>query len=238
MSSFNNISWNSLLLYFRRQLRRCFRKSSFNDTNWNSLLPNYLTASDKGRLQTALQQFQDATKKIAYTDFYTKTTELDFLQADLVYDIRLAHWNKEAKMYEKRYVASIIVSNSCDISTTNSRATNTKQCILAPLVEMEIYLEERRRVGISEGKINSLRTEIMQQSISNLFYLPENTKNNTAYIAQLDKLFWFPVDELHKIAENIAEERIAQLSIYGFYLFMIKLSFHLCRLPEEKDRNY
>lgn len=212
--------------------------SSFNNTSWNSLLPNYLTDSDKRRLQTALQQFQDGTKRIIYTDFYTQTTEPDFLQADLVYDIRLAYWNKEEKMYEKRYATSIIVSNSCDISATNSRPTNTKQCILAPLVEMEIYLEEMRLGGMPEGKINNHRTEIMQQSISNLFYLPENTNNNTDYIAQLDKLFWFPVEELHKIAENITEERIAQLSLYGFYLFMLKLSYHLCRLPEEKDRNY
>jgi len=38
------------------------------------------------------------------------------MQSDLVREIRMALWNEEGVVFEKKYSDSIIISNTCDIS--------------------------------------------------------------------------------------------------------------------------
>ncbi len=82
---------------------------------------------------------------------------------------------------------------------------------------------------------------IKSQTISNIFYLPPNPDNRKEYICHLDKAFWFPTEELNSYLpapdSYLGEEtRICSLDYFGYYLFLVKLSYHFCRLPEEKQR--
>ncbi len=63
-----------------------------------------------------------------------------------------------------------------------------------------------------------------------------NEENPIDYICHLDKAFWFPTEELHSYLSDIEQTRIASLDYFGYYLFLVKLSYHFCRLPEEKQR--
>lgn len=204
--------------------------------NLDKLLPPYLASSEKSRLKDALAQFmpEHRGKEISYNEFY-KTYNADcFRQADLVKDIRFARWNDKTTEFEKKYVEAIIISNTCDISFDNQREVNEKQCLFAPLMNFSNFISGMKSRGIPSDRIDSHITNIKAQLISNILYLPEH--NGLEYIALLDQVFWFPVKELHSFLDTLEEERIASLSHYGYYLFLLKLSYHLCRLPEQCDR--
>ena len=155
---------------------------------------------------------------------------------DLVKEIRVSKWNDEKAIYEKVYTDAIIVSNTCDISFENKHDVNTKQCLFAPLVDFKEYLLDLEKAGCKPEKIESFSTAVKAQLRTNIFYLPTNHKDGKEYIVLLDNVFWFPTTELNSYIDNIDENRISTLSHFGYYLFILKLSYHLCRLPEQCDR--
>jgi hypothetical protein len=212
---------------------------SFGDDYFEKVLPNYLVEPNKSRLKRALQQFipDERNGEIDYSDFY-KTHQIDyFLQSDLVKEIRIAHWNEDVTNFDKKYTDAVIISNTCDISLENKHDLNQKQCLFAPLINFNSFLTDLRDGGYSEEKIVSFSNNVKSQLISNLFYFPLHNKEKKEYLIFLDKIFWFPTSELNSYTENIEDNRISSLTHFGFYLFILKLSYHLCRLPEQCDRN-
>lgn len=208
----------------------------FDFTMIEHLFPNYLTATEKGRLLDALEQFKEISAKgkwnsKMYTHFYASTTYDYFLQGDLIQEIRYPDWNKEGKYFERTFTDALILSNTCDLDLSNIRKMH-KQVVMAPLLELEQYLEEMP----NEPSLDEIIKSIKAQSTSNIFYLPPNPLNGKEYICHLDKAFWFPADELNSYLSDIEQTRIASLDYFGYYLFLVKLSYHFCRLPEEKQR--
>lgn len=196
------------------------------------LFPSYLTTTEKGRLLDALEQFKDANAKgnwdtKIYSHFYASTSYDYFLQGDIVREIRYPNFNKQNRSYESTYTDALILSNTCDWDLSNLRKIN-KQVVMAPLLEMSEYLEEDPNQEIIQG--------IKSQTTSNIFHLPPNHFNGKEYICHLDKAFWFPTDELNSYLSDLEQTRIASLDYFGYYLFLVKLSYHFCRLPEEKQR--
>ena len=153
------------------------------------------------------------------------------MQGDLVREIRYPDWNSEEKVFERTYTDALILSNTCDLDVSNIRKAH-KQVVLAPIIEMEQYLEE---ISNEQG-VEEMVKSIKAQTTSNILYLPPNIMNGKDYICHLDKAFWFPTQELHTYLSDIAQNRIASLDYFGYYLFLVKLSYHFCRLPEEKQR--
>ena len=197
------------------------------------LFPEYLTKQQKGRLIEALAQFKDATdsgkwsSKI-YSDFYTPHNYDYFLQGDLLREIRFPDYDKQNRSFKRTFTDALILSNTCDLDVTNIRRVN-KQVVLAPLLEVGYFSEYQTGMDkILEG--------IKSQTTSNILYLPPNPHNGKEYLCHLDKAFWFPTDELCTYQKDIDQTRIASLEYFGYYLFLVKLSYHFCRLPEEKQR--
>ena len=104
-----------------------------------------------------------------------------------------------------------------------------KQVVLAPLLELEHFTENQ--IGLDD-----IIKGMKSQATSNIFYLPPNPNNGKEYICHLDKAFWFPIEELNSYLPDLDQTRIASLDYFGYYLFLVKLSYHFCRLPEEKQR--
>ena len=209
---------------------------SFDFTMIEHLFPDYLTTTEKGRMLQALEQFKYANSKgkwssKIYSHFYAPSTYSYFLQGDLVREIRYPDWNSEEKVFERTYTDALILSNTCDLDVSNIRKAH-KQVVLAPIIEMEQYLEE---ISNEQG-VEEMVKSIKAQTTSNILYLPPNIMNGKDYICHLDKAFWFPTQELHTYLSDIAQNRIASLDYFGYYLFLVKLSYHFCRLPEEKQR--
>jgi hypothetical protein len=209
---------------------------SFDFTMIEHLFPDYLTATEKGRLLQALEQFKDAHTKGKwngknYSHFYTSSADNYFLQGDLIREIRYPDWNREGKVFERTYTDALILSNTCDLDLNNARKEH-KQVVLAPIIEMDQYMEEIT----DEQELERMKKSVKSQTISNILYLPPNLLGGKDYICHLDKAFWFPTEELNSYLPEIAQNRIASLDYFGYYLFLVKLSYHFCRLPEEKQR--
>ena len=208
----------------------------FGDDNFEKILPTYLVQSVKTRLKEALKQFtpEEKGKEIDYSDFYKNYNHSYFKQSDLIREIRLAHWNNEKAEFQKGYTDAIIISNTCDISFENKHEINTKQCLFAPLIDFKEYVSDLLDAGYGIDKINSFCQNIKSQLRTNILYLP--FYNGKEYIVPLDNIFWFPTSELNSYISEINDNLISSLTHFGYYLFILKLSYHLCRLPEQCDR--
>lgn len=211
---------------------------AFGDDNFEKILPPYLVEPDKSRLRESLKQFIPDGRRgeINYENFYRDYNYAYFMQSDLVREVRFAEWDEGRALYDKKYTDAIIISNTCDVSIENSRDINTKQCLFAPLIDFNLFLSELKNEGYSSEKVNTFSENVKSQLCTNIFYLPQLNKEGKEYIVLLDNVFWFPTSELNSYIEEIEENRISSLALFGFYLFILKLSFHLCRLPEQCDR--
>jgi hypothetical protein len=203
----------------------------------SSLLPSYLVEPEKSRLREALLQFHNRNSEaIEYSNFYKDFAHPFFLQSDLLKEIRFAEWDESTSVFLKAYTDAIVISNTCDITVENKRTLNRKECLLAPLVDLQVYLRDLEIEGYDGERLKEFSRVIRSQLSTNIFYLPSNYKDSKEYIVLLDNLFWFPTQELNSYIEEIEQTRIASLSQFGHYLFCLKLSYHLCRLPEQCDR--
>lgn len=211
---------------------------SFDENSFEKLFPKYLVATEKTRLREALKQFSSPTRnvEINYDNFYKRFNYPYFLQSDLIREVRFPYWDESTQSYEKGYINAIIISNSCDISSDNPRDKNVKECLFAPLINFSSYLNELENLGYNKEQLESFEKNIKAQQCSNLVYLPYLHSEKSDYIASLDKIFWFPTSELNSYIDQIDENRISSLDRFGHYLFVLKLSYHMCRLPEECDR--
>lgn len=118
----------------------------------------------------------------------------------------------------------------------SKHSLSSKQCLFAPLIEFQEYLKDLELAGYDNEKLGQFCKAVKAQLVSNLFYLPMIQKEEKEYVVFLDNIFWFPASELNAYMERIQENRMASLSHFGYYLFILKLSYHLCRLPEQCDR--
>jgi hypothetical protein len=211
---------------------------AFGDDKFELILPTYLVDPDKSRLRDALKQFipEGRGSEINYANFYRNYQHAYFMQSDLIKEIRIAKWDDESASYKKGYTDAIIISNTCDISFENKQELNVKQCLFAPLIDFNLYLEDLKQAGYNQEKVRVFASNVKAQLRTNIFYLPLHFKEEKEYIVLLDNVFWFPTSELNSYINNIEENRITSLTHFGFYLFILKLSYHLCRLPEQCDR--
>jgi hypothetical protein len=64
-----------------------------------------------------------------------------------------------------------------------------------------------------------------------MVYLPADGLLDEDHVALLDDLYSMPV-----AVHRQGAEKLFTLSMAGFYLFVFKLSVHVCRLHEDVDR--
>lgn len=200
------------------------------------LFPNELSDPIKGRLKEGLSQFVkgNSGSKI-YTDFYSTHKYDYFLQGDLLREIRFPIFDNSTKEYEKLYYDAIIISNACDIDSSNQRNV-PKRVMVSKLIPLDEFINDIRESG-ENIDIKSISDNIKSQSYSNILYIP-HTNEGIEYIVPFDEVSYIFIDELDNLKNDIEVNRIEVLDYFGFYLFVFKLSFHFCRLPEENYRKF
>jgi len=197
------------------------------------LLPPELTVQKKGRLREGLKQFFDNNSQDKYyTDFYLPISHNYFLQGDLIREMRFPVFNRESRQYEKLYFDALLVSNTCDVDESNKQ-TISKKAVIAKLIPVNTFIESLKELEVKNAA--EILTQVKNQQYSNIIYLP-TTKNKEDYLAYLDNLSVIEKEELNALKEDITINRIESLDYFGYYLFLFKLSYHLCRLPEETER--
>jgi hypothetical protein len=187
-------------------------------------IPYYLTQEAKEGLVKALKDFPEKM------NYYTSKHQDDLLQGD--------GWNNldiiNIETAEKKSIQGIILSNSCDISSENTRDIPV-HIVFAPIIPLSIYEDLLAKNGIAPDKVSSKINSIKLQKVTSLFFLPKGGYLESDYIAVLDDLHTLPVQLFYKKTDRKKQFTLSQA---GFYLFLFKLSIHFCRFHENVFRDY
>ncbi len=181
-------------------------------------LPKYLSSRDARELFAQLSSFPNPT-----SPFYLDGAALpeEPLQGDgwrgfIAIDFRTA---------ARKSVSGVVISNSCDIDPANRRALGVN-VLFSPLIELAKYVELLRQVK-DEPQTEDILRAIRGQRVTSIFYLPAGAWGAES-IALLDTIYAQPLDDF------LANDRVRlfTLSMYAFYIFLIKLSIHFTRMQE------
>ena len=123
---------------------------------------------------------------------------------------------------------AMVLSNACDISPENKRYAPVK-VITALLLKFDSYSDLIRR-HLSSASATSIERDIKSQKITDMMYLPKGASLKEDYILKFDCLTSIPLKEFL----TNRGERLARLSLFGYYMLLFKLSVHFCRFPKRE----
>ena len=133
---------------------------------------------------------------------------------------------------ERRSVRGVVLSNSCDVDPENPRDVPAR-VIFAPLVKLSAYEALLAKSGIDAAKVQAKITSIRAQKTTNVFFLPASGTLAEDHVVRLDEAHSMPVAAHIGSADR---EKLFTLSNTGFYMLVLKLSVHFCRLQERVNR--
>lgn len=133
---------------------------------------------------------------------------------------------------ERKPVKAVLLSNSCDVTAENERATPVNLCFAA-LISLTKYQESLLAAGFPADRVDNHLADVRAQKVSSLFYFPPSQFDDRELIAVMDLIHTVPASYF---ANRTDFHRIFSLSDVGFWLFVFKLSFHFCRLHEKVNR--
>jgi hypothetical protein len=184
-------------------------------------IPYYLTENQKSGLSKAFLDFSNEKE----VDFYINGYEKEKLQGDGWSKLKILRFSDG----ERANIKGIILSNTCDISPENQRSFPTK-ITFAPLVKLSNYTQLLYSSKLSKQQVSDKVEMIKKQKVTSIFFLPSSKNIDDDYIAILDDIHTVPS------SATTDSEKIFTLSMFGFYLFVFKLSIHFCRFHEEVQR--
>ncbi len=146
-------------------------------------------------------------------------------QGDILVDIPVCFIDDDGDTVKGiDYVA--MISNTCDMQPAR------KETVLAsPIVVINELADHLKAVG-NKGIDNKLE-DIRSNNIFSFFYLPEHGNFPESFI-DFSRMITITSDYINRIYSG---KRILSLSQYGFYLFLIKLTFHLARMEYPVSQN-
>lgn len=186
-------------------------------------LPKYLTPGQKADLFSELSRFPDNmafylsgaewADRILQGDGWRGLIAINFLNG------------------ERKRVAGVVLSNSCDVSSENIRDLPVN-ILFSPLIQLSRFEETLRAIGKSDEQIASIVGNIKKQRVTSIFYLPEHREQLPESVIFLDDI------HAHPLPDFVRSERakLFTLNQYAFYLFLMKLSIHFARFQEDVQR--
>lgn len=186
-------------------------------------IPYYLSQRAKENLAKALDRFP------RQIDYYTGLYKEDFLQGDCWTSVDVFRFEDGAK----KSIRALLISNSCDVAPENKRDLPTKLSF-ASMVKLDRYIDLLKNAGLDEKQIETKVMAIKEQRVTSLVYFPKGAELEEDYVALLDDIHTVPSRAF--VARN-EKTKLFALSNVGFYLFVLKLSVHFCRLHEEVVRD-
>lgn len=188
-------------------------------------MPYYLTQEQRVGLKKAFSDFSKAVQ----VSYYSLKQSIDILQGDTWSAIKMFSYHDGNSTLTK----CIMLSNTCDVSPENQRAMPA-HAVFAPIVQINKLRQVLLGAGLSVQAVNEKIDSIMQQRTTSMFYLPDHGNLKGGYVALLDRVQSAPVEA---VVSDESNERLTSLSMFGFYLFVFKLSVHFCRMHEAAERD-
>lgn len=195
-------------------------------------LPHYLSVESQNQLFDDLKKFPNNLDSRFYS--FSLSKEPAFYQGDGVSNLLVVDLpdNKIGKL------PSIIISNSCDIDSSNKRLFPSR-VVYAPIFNLDKYKEALIKDHCETGNctietINTHIENIKKQRNTQIFFLPKFGNTNSDAIVFLDRVNNCPIEQISQT--NSDSFKLFSLSNYGFYVFLIKLSIHFTRIRECIER--
>jgi hypothetical protein len=182
-------------------------------------LPKYLTPRQARDLWSGLAEFP------RNTDYYWFDSGLDseILQGD--------GWRgfvvRDFFTGDKRVVSGVVLSNSCDVALGNETGAPAN-IVFAPLIHLSKFEDLLRGRGKTSEQVASVLTDLRQQRLTNIFYLPAYSEVIKESMILLDDVHVHPATDFRGCERNA----LFRLNQYAFYLFLMKLSIHFSRFNE------
>lgn len=185
-------------------------------------LPKYLTPAQQKELWEELRRFPTVRS------FYLPTDDdRRVLQGDGWHGLVVINFDS----MQRRTVAGLVVSNSCDIAPENQSALATN-VVFAPLISLSRYREALEKAGQTATQVADVVDTIRRQEVTYLFHLPEGPYGVNESVVCFDDLHSHPA---HHFLSN-ERTRLFRLSQVAFYVLLLKLSIHFCRFQEGVPR--
>jgi hypothetical protein len=202
----------------------------FSNEDISKFLPQYLSDDSTANLRKELERF---TKGVISRSLYTNclAQEETIFQGDALEGMLVVKL-PDAKVQPAK---SIILSNTCDVDLNNQRFFES-MIVYAPIIDFDKYEQTLIRNQVPSSKIRNHLTDIRQQIITQIFYLPAGGSLARDGIVFLDRICSCINSSVDR--SDITSRRLFTLSDFGHYLFLFKLSLHFTRLTSKVDRGY
>lgn len=192
-------------------------------------LPQYLSEDNLVALKQQLKAFGEGHDTGEY--FTTRLNHEPYLfQGDGVKSVMFDLPNTD----KREDIPVLLLSNTCDMDLDNKRL-NTCKIMYAPMFDLDKYIAILKKNNISNDRIQNHIKEIKNQAISQILYLPTNIILGHDSIVMFDRTISIPLNPENKT--KMIDSRSFSLSNYGFYLLLLKLSYHFTRIQEKVDRS-
>jgi len=181
-------------------------------------LPQYLADPEQKALFKDLESFPDNLGKI-----YGGELEF-FSQGDAIASVPYFDFTA---MQLKEKTSALLLSNTCDMAQENIRHI-PMNVLYSPIVKLQ-KIEDllKGKFPDKTDKVIAMIDSIRKQKMTNIFYLPKGILEDES-IVFLDKISNIDRDKLY----DLNKKAIFSLSTYGFYILLIKLGIHFCRVQE------
>lgn len=201
---------------------------NFDVESLQQQIPYYLATEDRQALVDELKAISRGGTADYFLSPYMDAFKADMLQGDGWRAFQLFKFETG----ERLSVQGVVISNSCDVDPENRRDMPAR-VIFAPLVKLSAYETALRASGIGHSKVDEKLAAIRAQKTSNMFFLPSGGPLAEDHVIRLDDAHSMPV-AAHIAASH--REKLFTLSNTGFYMLILKLSVHFCRLQENVNR--
>jgi hypothetical protein len=191
-------------------------------------IPLYLTDQSKDLLLAELEAIgRGETVRYILTE-YEDSFDKEMLQGDgwrgfVAFDF------ESSSTYQTR---GMVLSNSCDVSQENTRALPVNVSF-APLVKLSAYEALLSEAGQSAQSIRAKSAAIRSQIVTSIFFLPSGGPLTEDYIVLFDAVQSMPLSA-HSAGGQAS--KLFTLSDAGFWMLVLKLSIHFCRMHEGVSR--
>ena len=191
-------------------------------------LPQYLSEAD---LVSLKQQLRSFAKGYDIGQYFTDRLKCEpyLFQGD---GVKALMCNLPNPQIEEAPV--LLLSNTCDMDIGNERI-NPCRIMYAPILNLEKYIKALQARGHEQAAIDNHVKDIKSQVVSQILYLPTSAFWDHDSIVFFDRAISIPLsrDSINKCIQT----RSFTLSNYGFYLLLLKLSYHFTRIQEKVDRS-
>lgn len=202
-------------------------RSALSSEELRQFLPTFLSQDSQKAFIEELKYFLTSQARPFYTSAWADTATL--FQGDGLKGLAIINLPDPTI----KSGSALLLSNTCDMDPSNRRLFDSS-LTYAPIFSLQRYLGVLL-TQVSKERINVHETDIRQQLITQIFFLPQGGNLPEDSIVFLDRIVSAPsrTIDLDKVPQN----RLFTLSDFGAWLLALKLSIHFCRIRDRVDRN-